>query len=140
MLWIIERIIERLFLKSALQMSSQKEAEMELAHVGCRAELLRRAKELEEEKVPGFDQLAATLRNKAAEMEDGGKAPGADVLRIAEELQLGAFQNGNGKATSRPALTQEKRKTSLTATGGRKRGRPRKHPLPDSTGREHAES
>ena len=39
MLWIIERILERLLLKSAIQMGSQKEAEMDLKHVQSRMAL-----------------------------------------------------------------------------------------------------
>jgi len=58
-------------------MGSQKEAEMDLKHVQSRAALLRRAHELEGEKVPGFDTLAASLRRRAEEMEGG--APGADA-------------------------------------------------------------
>ena len=89
MLWIIERILERLLLKSAIQMGSQKEAEMDLKHVQSRAVLLRRAHELEEEKVPGFETLAASLRRRAEEMDAGGRAPGADVLQVARELGAG---------------------------------------------------
>ena len=140
MLWIIERILERLLLKSALQMSSRKEAEMELVQVESRAELLRRAKELEDEKVPGFEQLAATLRKKAAEMEAGGVAPGADVLKVVEELRGDDLQNGNGQKATRLNAPQEKQHTALPAPRGKKRGRPRKHPLPDSPSEESGES
>jgi hypothetical protein len=140
MFWIIERILERLLLKSALQMGSRKEAEMELVQVESRAELLRRAKELEEEKVPGFEQLAVTLRKKAAEMEAGGVAPGADVLKVAEELRGDDLQNGHGQKATWLSAPQKEQQTALPAPRGKKRGRPRKHPLPDLTGQETVES
>jgi hypothetical protein len=122
MLWIIERILERLLLKSAIQMGSQKEAEMDLKHVQSRAVLLRRAHELEEEKVPGFDALAASLRRRAEEMEGG--APGADVLQVAREL--GAGDDGDESESRKLGSSEMNFQRALPAPTKRKRGRPRK--------------
>ena len=140
MLWIIERILERLLIKSALQMGSQKEAEMELAQVESRAELLRRAEALEKEKVPGFDELATTLRKRAEQMVAGGVAPGADVLKIAEELRSGEIEDGTQQKAPGVAAPRNELQKALPAPGTKKRGRPRKHPLPDSSGEAKAES
>jgi hypothetical protein len=135
MLWIIERILERLLLKSALQMGAQKEAEMELAEVEGRAELLRRAETLEKEKIPGFEALAARLRRRAEQMESGSVAPGTDVLAIAEELRTGGQENGNGMVVSGSTTPK-----ALPSPTGKKRGRPRKAPLPEPSEEETSDS
>ncbi len=135
MLWIIERILERLLLRSALQMGAQKEAEMELSEVEGRAELLRRAESLEKEKVPGFEALAARLRRRAEQMESGSVAPGTDVLAIAEELRISGPEIGNGVV--RNGTPNQK---ALPSPSGKKRGRPRKAPLPEPSEEETSDS
>ena len=73
-------------------------------------------------------------------MEPGAVSPGSDMLKIAQELQAGDFENGNEKMTPRLGASQKRPQTALPAPTGTKRGRPRKRPLPDSTGPQNAAS
>lgn len=127
MRWIFRKIIDRLLVRSTVQVASQVEAEMNLELSEARVMLLRRAHELEQENLPGLEHVAASLRLQAARMGGEEDLPAGDAVRIAsalrrenlseEELPLVLPPPAGRVATEQLALPAPK-----------KRGRPRKSP------------
>lgn len=127
--WILRRIFDRLFVKSTIQAASELEAQMCLELGQAQAQLLRKAHELEQEKVPGFEDIAAGLRAQATRIGSADDAPAMDVLAVVAVLRGENLRNAaedsraaRGKQANMPAS-----QPALPAPGAKKRGRPRKH-------------
>lgn len=134
MLWLFRRILDRLLVKSAVHAASDLEAQMELAASETQASLLRRAYELEQENVPGLDQVAAGLRARAASMAGENGVPGGDISGIVSILRAEDLREEVER--TRPAIGSEAvpvRRAAPAAPrqAAKKRGRPRKMPAVD---------
>jgi len=95
-----------------------------------RAAILRRAHELEQEHVPGLEQVAADLRAQATRM-GGSEAPASDAARIAEMLRLEDLRDAGERpltALQQPCDIAPGPMLALPSPAARKRGRPRKSP------------
>jgi hypothetical protein len=120
--------------KSTVEIASELEAQIHLGLSETRVSLLRRAHELEQEEVPGLDEIAAALRAHAARMGGRGEIPATDVLAVVEILRE---ENLRESATAPHAEAREQLPLSLgqaapAATAvAKKRGRPRKYPSAD---------
>lgn len=128
MRWFFQRILDRLLLKSTIQVASEFEAQLTLELGESRAALLRKAHDLEQERVPGFEQLAADLRAQAAKM-GGRHLPADEVLDIAatlreENLREPITTLAIADETQMPACGAMRSLPSPTTAT--KRGRPRK--------------
>lgn len=142
MRWFFQRILDRLLLKSTIQAASEFEAQLTLEMGESRAVLLRKAHELEQERVPGFEQLAADLRAQAAKM-GGRQLPAGEVLEIAAMLREENLREpivtlaiaDETQTAACPAM-----RTLPSPATGKKRGRPRKVIAPqteqDQSGRD----
>ena len=69
MQWIFQRIVERLFVKLIAMMGSEWDARVEMHLSETRAELLRKAKQLEGEETRGLEEVAASLRARRSSWE-----------------------------------------------------------------------
>jgi hypothetical protein len=129
MLWLFRKLIDRLLGKAALVVGSTMESEMEMELSAARAELLRRARKLEQEDVPGFAEIAAELRAVAGRLGKAVSIPCADAvatisalaaedLRTPEALLLSGEAAPSGAPATEPGL--------LPSPASRKRGRPKK--------------
>ena len=126
MRWIFRRIIDRLLVRSTVQVASEVEAEMNLELSEARAMLLRRAHELEQENLPGLEQVAATLRLQAARMGGEDDLPGGDAPRIAAMLRRENLGE-NEPPIVLPLASETSGKEQLALPAPKKRGRPRKN-------------
>ena len=132
--WFFQRILDRLLLKSTIHAASQFEADLTLQLGESRAELLRKAHELEQERIPGLDEVAASLRAQAARMGQATRLRPAtcwrwlrasrDDLREAAPAALAIEHENFEQARGKPL--------PLPSPGGKKRGRPRKVIEPQS--------
>lgn len=127
MRWIFRRIIDRLLVRSTVQVASQVEAEMNLELGEARAMLLRRVHELEQENLPGLEQVAATLRLQAARMGGDDEIPGGDAARIASVLRRENLNEEEPPIVLPPPAEMSGAKP-LALPAPKKRGRPRKDP------------
>jgi len=125
MRWIFRKIIDRLLVRSTIQVASEVEAEMNLELGEARAMLLRRAHELEQENLPGLEQVAASLRLQAARMGAEDEIPGGGAVRIASVLRRESLSEQEPPIVlPPPAEMPETGRLALPAP--KKRGRPRK--------------
>jgi len=130
MRWFFQRILDRLFLKSTIQVASELEAQMAMEFSESRAAILRRAHELEQERVPGMEQVAAELRAQAAKM-GGSETPASDAARIADLLRPENLRDAGERpltAWQQPCDIAPGSMLALPSPTARKRGRPRKPP------------
>lgn len=126
MQWIFRKIIERLLVRSTIQVASRVEAEMNLETGETRAMLLRRAHELEQENLPGLEQVAASLRLQAARMGAEEEIPGGDAVRIASVLRRDNLSEHEPPIVLPPPAETER----LALPAPKRRGRPRKSAEP----------
>lgn len=127
MRWIFRKIIDRLLVRSTVQVASQVEAEMNLELGEARAMLLRRAHELEQENLPGMEQVAASLRLQAARMGAEDEIAGGDAVRIAAVLRRENLSEEEPRIVL-PAPGEVTQTSVLALPAPKKRGRPRKRP------------
>lgn len=127
MRWFFQRILDRLLVKATIQVASEFEAQLTLEKGESRAALLRRAYELEQERVPGFDQLAADLRAQAAQMV-GSHLPAGEVLEIVAALREDDLRDTKSARSITVAVPAPASTTTLglPSPTPKKRGRPRK--------------
>lgn len=125
--WIFRKIIDRLLVRSTVQVASQLEAEMNLELGEARAMLLRRAHELEQENLPGLEQVAASLRLQAARMGAEDEIPGGDAVRIAVALRRDNLREQDPPIVLPPSAEMAVSEP-LGLPAPKKRGRPRKSP------------
>ena len=111
MRWLFERVVDRLIAKLTLLLAARFESHTELELIETKAEMLRRADELERDDSPEGKSLAAELRAAAARLGRGEHGPAGDVLAAVEQLhgeelrQSDALRIGSQpKSPARPAL------------------------------------
>jgi len=128
MRWFLQRILARLFLKSTIHVASELEAQMAMELGESRAALLRRAHELEQERVPGLEEVATGLRAQAAKM-GGSETPASDAARIADLLRVADLravgQQPGTLGHERGDIAPEAAR-ALPSPATKNRGRPRK--------------
>ena len=129
MQWIFQRIVERLFVKLIAMMGSEWDARVEMHLSETRAELLRKAKQLEGEETRGLDEVAASLRAQAEQLGKGGESPASDVLAIAMSLREENLREPDSLRVAQEKTTENGEATCglLVAPEKKKRGRPRKN-------------
>ena len=121
MLWLFRRVLDRLVVRVVGVVASQIESHAQMELSETKAELLRRAKELECEDTPGMEDLAAELRLRAEGIAESA-GPGTDVTRLAVELHDVDLRDV--ESLKLPASADKPR--AIESSNGRKRGRPRK--------------
>ena len=111
MRWLFERVVDRLIAKLTLLLAARFESHTEMELVETKAEMLRRADELERDDSPEGKTLAAELRAAAARLGRGEHGPAGDVLAAVEQLhgeelrRPDALRIGSQpKSPARPAL------------------------------------
>ena len=134
MLWLFRRILDRLLVKSAVHVASDLEARMDLEMCETQAILLRRAHELEQENIPGLEQIAAGLRARAASLGGDDEVPAKDISAIvavlrAEDLREEAQPSRAAIGGDVPPAKHPR--PAPPAREAKKRGRPRKTPPVD---------
>jgi hypothetical protein len=129
MLWLFRKILDRLLARSVLQVASELEAEIQLELTDVRAELLRKAHDFEQERIVGFDELAAGLRARAAKMAGENETPGSDVLAVVALLREEDLREPLQASSAKSSPAGDSHRSLLPAISrgdGKKRGRPRK--------------
>jgi hypothetical protein len=135
MLWLFRKILDRLLVKSAVHVASELEAQIDLEVSETRATLLRKAHAFEQENIPGLEQVAASLRTRAARVAGESEVPAKDVVAIVALLrdenlrdELPASLSHHGDVADAPCAFL----SALPAPEAKKRGRPRKSPADDA--------
>jgi hypothetical protein len=129
MLWLFRKILDRLLAKSAVHVASELEARMDLEVSEMRANLLRKAHEFEQEKIPGLEQVAAGLRARAARVAGENEVPADDVVAIVAILRDENLREDRPASSSdvcHNADSPRRLLSALPAPDVKKRGRPRK--------------
>ena len=107
MRWLFQRVVDRLLAKLTLLLAARFESHAEMELVETKAEMLRRADELEQDDSPEGKSLAAELRAAAARLGRGESGPAGDVLAAVEQLngeELGRpMRCGSGRSRTRSA-------------------------------------
>ena len=124
MRWLFQRVVDRLLSKLTLLLAARFESHAEMELVETKAEMLRRAGELEQDDSPEGKSLAAELRAAAARLGRSESGPAGDVLAAVERLngeelgQADALRIGS-QPTARPALDGPVKKSGKTSGGKR---------------------
>lgn len=123
MLWLFQKLFDRLVTKLMLVASAKIESEIEMEAAYMRAEMVRIAEKLEGISKERNGSIAETLRRRADRLGLDGKGPACEVIELVEGLREENLQESvkeeDGRETARPALPSPAKK---------KRGRPRKNP------------
>jgi hypothetical protein len=129
MLWFLRRVLDRLFAKLTLHLASELETHMEMELTERRAELLRRANELQKEEVPGIAEVAGSLRARAEKLGAESCVPAGDAIEVIERLRAEDLREANRLALAQAKKAEKPGVPALTfdaPASSKKRGRPRK--------------
>jgi len=118
MLWLFRRVLDRLVVRVVGVVATQIESHAQMELSETRAELLRRAKELEHEDTPGVDLVAAELRSRA-ERIGVSAGPESEVTELAAELHGEDLRTGE----SLRLASERQKPRRIKTSNGRKRGR-----------------
>jgi hypothetical protein len=80
MRWLFQRVLDRLAAQLTLLVAARFESQAEMELTETRAEMLRRAGQLERDDAPGAETLAAELRAAAQRLGRDDRAPAEGVL------------------------------------------------------------
>lgn len=103
MRWLFQRVLDRLAAQLTLLLAARFESQAELELTETRAELLRRAGQLERDDAPGTDVLAAELRAAAERLGRGEGGPAESVLEPLRRLEGEDLQTPDGLRLSADA-------------------------------------
>jgi hypothetical protein len=123
MLWFFRRVLDRLVARVMGVIATEIESHAQIELSDTRAALLRRAKELEQENVPGMEHVAAELRSRA-ELLGAAPGPGSEVAGYVEALHGEDLRNP--EALRLPKAGNDSGVLAIESTNGAKRGRPRR--------------
>jgi hypothetical protein len=130
MLWFFRKVLDRLVARVVGLVAAQIESHAQMEMSEMRAELLRRARELDREETPGMEDVAAELRSRAARIGQSA-GPGSEVVALVAEYDAEDLRT-TGKLGHASHSIADERPRSIESENGRKRGRPRKGAVSDA--------
>lgn len=123
MRWLFQRILDRLTAQFALLVAAQLESQAEMELSETRADMLRRAQQLERDETPGADVVASQLRTAAEQLGGDERGPAEGVLGALRRLQ---GENLREPENLRLAFHEKGEKKPLELEAPEKRGRSNK--------------
>jgi hypothetical protein len=130
MLWFFRKVLDRLIVRVVGLVAVQIESHAQMEMSEMRAELLRRARELDREETPGMEEIAAELRSRAASIGQSA-GPGSEVVALVSELD-GEDLRTSGKFQHSAPTIAEDRPLAIESATEPKRGRARKGGVGDA--------